>query len=221
MKDTEKQKVSKVFIPDKPFSLILPPVETGGSSVLMIGSTRSGKSTALKYILDNYYSKHIGVLFSQSIKAHAYKDMNYPLIAKSGVFIPELIHDMYSINKDTDNHYPFISIIDDCPLVRGDKELLKLTTIYRNMGLSSIWCCQNLGMLNPTCRSNINFVLLFKLNNTEAIEKTIKTFLRGYLPQGWNYDKKIEWYKTITDNHHFLLIDNLAGTIARCKIDIS
>jgi len=212
---------SETKIADAEFALQLPPEETGGCSILMIGSTRSGKSTALKFILDNYFKKHTGVLFSQSIKANAYKDMNYPLIAKSGAFIPELIHDFYVINKETKNHYPYIVIIDDCPLVRNDKELLKLATIYRNSGLSSIVCCQNLGMLNPTCRSNINFVLLFKLNNTEAIEKTIKTFLRGYLPQGWNYDRKIEWYKQITEDHHCLLIDNLNGTICRTKIDIS
>jgi len=207
-------------IPDKPFKLILPPVETGGCSILMIGSTRSGKSTALEHILDTYFKKHVGVLFSQSVKANAYKNMNYPLIVKSGQYIPELIHDMYSINKETNNHYPFLSIIDDCPLVRSDKELLKLTTIYRNSGLSSITCCQNLGMLNPTCRSNINFVMLFKLNNTEAIEKTIKVFLRGYLPNSWNYDKKIEWYKATLEDYHFLLIDNLNGTIQRCKIQV-
>lgn len=211
---------SAVNIPDAEFELVMPDVKTGGASILMIGSTRSGKSTALKYILDNYYKKHVGVLFSQSVKANAYKDMNYPLIAKSSAFVPELIHDFYSINKDTDNHYPFLVIIDDCPLVRSDKELLKLTTIYRNSGLSSIICCQNLGMLNPTCRSNINFVMLFQLNNTEAIEKTIKTFLRGYLPQGWNYDRKISWYKEQTQDHNFLLIDNLNGTISRCKIDL-
>jgi len=208
------------IIPDAEFELVMPDVKTGGASILMIGSTRSGKSTALKHILDNYYKKHVGVLFSQSVNANAYKDMNYPLIAKSSAFVPELIHDFYSINKETDNHYPFLVIIDDCPLVRSDKELLKLTTIYRNSGLSSIICCQNLGMLNPTCRSNINFVMLFQLNNTEAIEKTIKTFLRGYLPQGWNYDRKISWYKEQTQDHNFLLIDNLNGTISRCKIDL-
>lgn len=207
-------------IPDAPFLLQMPDVATGGCSILMIGSTRSGKSTALKHIMDKYFKKHVGVLFSQSINANAYKDMNYPLIAKSGAFVPELIHDMYSINKETKNNYPFLVIIDDCPLVRSDKELLKLTTIYRNSGLSSIVCCQNLGMLNPTCRSNINFIMLFKLNNTEAIEKTIKTFLRGYLPQGWNYDMKIDWYKRITEDHHFIFLDNLAGTIFRCKIDV-
>jgi hypothetical protein len=220
MPPKQDNEFQKVKIPDKAFKLIMPDAKTGGCSILMVGSTRSGKSTALEHILDTYFKKHVGVLFSQSIKANAYKTMNYPNIAKAGCYIPELIHDMYGINKDTENHYPFLSIIDDCPLVRSDKELLKLTTIYRNSGLSSIVCCQNLGMLNPTCRSNINFVMLFFLNNTEAIEKTIKVFLRGYLPQGWNYDKKIEWYKATTSDHHFLLIDNLNGTIQRCKIDL-
>ena len=207
-------------IPEADFQLELPPTETGGCSILMIGSTRSGKSTALKHILDKYFKKHVGVLFSQSIKANAYKDMNYPLIAKGCAYVPEIIHDMYAINKETKNHYPFLVIIDDHPLVRADKELLKLTTIYRNSGLSSIVCCQNLGMLNPTCRSNINFVCLFYLNNTEAIEKTVKTFLRGYFPQGLNYDQKIAIYKQLTEDHHFIFIDNLAGTISRCKIKI-
>ena len=210
----------KSKIVDTEFSLEMPPVETGGCSILMVGSTRSGKSTALKWIMDNYFKKHCGVLFSQSIKAHAYKDFNYPLLAKGCAYVPEIIQDFYKINKDTNNYYPFLVVIDDHPLVRSDKELLKLTTIYRNSGISSITCVQNLGMLNPTCRSNINFVMLFHLNNTEAIERTIKVFLRGYLPQGWNYDKKIEWYKTITQDHHFLFIDNLNGTIARCKINI-
>lgn len=214
------EKSDKTQIKDKPFSLTLPPVETGGCSILMIGSTRSGKSTALKHILDRYFKKHLGVLFSQSAKAHAYKDFDYPLLPLCVPYVPEFIHDAFLINKDTENHYPFLFICDDQPLVRADKEILKLCTIYRNSGLSTIFCAQNLGMLSPTARSNINFVLLFKLNNTEAIERTIKTFLRGYLPQGWNYDKKIAWYKAVTEDHHFLLIDNLAGTICRCKIDL-
>jgi hypothetical protein len=207
-------------IQDGEFKPELPPVETGGCSFLMIGSTRSGKSTALKHIMDNYFKKHLGCLFSQSAKADAYKNMNYPLIVKSAAFVPELIHDCYLINKDTKNHYPFLVIIDDCPLVRADKELIKLSTIYRNSGLSSIVCCQNLGMLNPTCRSNINYVLLFKLNNSEAVERTIKAFLRGYFPQGLTYDQKVELYEQLTQDHHFLFIDNLSGSISRCKINL-
>lgn len=209
-----------VKVPNKPFSLELPPVETGGCSVLMLGSGRSGKTTALKWIIDHYFKQHCGVIFSQSAKAEAYKHMNYPLLPLSSIFIPELMNDAYHINKETKNHYPFMFVLDDCPLVKNDKELLKLLTIYRNSGISGVVCVQSPTLLNPTCRSNFTFVMLFKQNSTEQIEQTIKGWLRGYFPKGWSYEQKIEWYKMATADHHFILIDNWNGTIQRCKIDL-
>jgi len=213
-------KPQKVNIPDKPFVLEPPPVESGGCSVLMLGSGRSGKTTALKYIIDHYFNKHCGVLFSQSAKAQAYAHMKYPLIPLSSSFIPELMNDAYHINKETKNHYPFLFVLDDCPLAKNDKELLKLLTIYRNSGISGIVCVQSPTLLNPTCRSNFTFTMLFRQNSTEQIEQTIKGWLRGYFPKHWNYETKIEWYKKATEDHHFILIDNWAGTIQRCKIDL-
>ena len=170
-------------IPDKPFGLDLPPVETGGCSILMLGSGRSGKTTALKHILDKYFKQHCGVIFSQSARAQAYQHMKYPLLPLSSCFIPELMNDAYRINKDTKNHYPFLFVLDDCPLVKNDKELLKMLTIYRNSGISGVVCVQSPTLLNPTCRSNFTFVMLFKQNTTEQIEQTIKGFLRGYFPK--------------------------------------
>ena len=198
----------------------MPPVETGGCSILMIGSTRSGKSTALKHILDKYFRKHLGAIFTQTARANAYKDMKYPLLPLSIPYIPELVHDAYKINMETKNHYPFLFVLDDQPLVRGDKELLKLATIYRNQGISSISCIQVQGLLSPTVRSNINFILLFKLNATEQIENTLKSFLRGYFPNGWTMEKKIAWYRDMCADHHFIFIDTLAGTICRCKLEL-
>lgn len=207
-------------IPDRPFHLEPPPVETGGCSILMLGSGRSGKTTALKYILDRYFKKHCGVIFSQSAKAEAYRHMKYPLLPLSSVFIPELMNDAYHINKETKNEYPFMFVLDDCPLAKNDKELLKLLTIYRNSGISGVVCVQSPTLLNPTCRSNFTFCMLFKQNSTEQIEQTIKGFLRGYFPKNWTYEEKIEWYKKATEDHHFILIDNWSGTIQRCKIDL-
>lgn len=211
---------SVVKVPTKSFQLDLPPVETGGCSVLMLGSGRSGKTTALKYIIDNYFKQHLGVIFSQSAKATAYQHMEYPLLPLSSVFIPELMNDAYHINKETKNHYPFLFVLDDCPLAKNDKELLKLLTIYRNSGVSGVVCVQSPTLLNPTCRSNFTFVMLFKQNSTEQIEQTIKGWLRGYFPKTWSYEQKIEWYRQATDNHHFILLDNWNGTIQRCKINI-
>ena len=79
-----------VDIPTKPFVLNPPPVESGGCSVLMLGSGRSGKTTALKYLIDHYFQKHCGVIFSQSAKATAYNNMKYPLLPLSCVYIPQL-----------------------------------------------------------------------------------------------------------------------------------
>ena len=211
---------NKVAIQDRPFNLQAPPVESGGCSVLMLGSGRSGKTTALKYIIDNYFNKHCGVLFSQSAKAQAYSQMKYPLLPLSCAFIPELMNDAYHINKETKNHYPFLFVLDDCPLAKNDKELLKLLTIYRNSGISGIVCVQSPTLLNPTCRSNFTFTMLFKQNSTEQVEQTIKGWLRGYFPKSWSYEQKIEWYVRNTADHFFILIDNWNGSIQRCRIDL-
>jgi GTPase SAR1 family protein len=102
------KKAKKVAIQDKPFHLEMPPVETGGCSILMVGSGRSGKTTALKYIIDRYFQKHVGAIFSESAKAEAYRHMKYPLLPLSCAYIPELIQDAYMINKETRNYYPFL-----------------------------------------------------------------------------------------------------------------
>jgi hypothetical protein len=212
---------SQVRIPDRPFGLELPDEKTGGCSILMVGSTRSGKSVALKTILDRYFKKHIGCLFSNSIHANAYNQMrSYPNLVPSGVVVPELLKDAYLINRETKNHYNWLFIFDDTPMVRNDKELLKLLTIYRNSGISGIVCTQSPTLLNPTCRSNFNFVLLFKMNSTERTEANVKIWLRTYFPKGYTMEDKMLWYNKATEDHHFLLIDNLNGTIARCKIDL-
>jgi hypothetical protein len=216
MTDTMRKK-----IPDKPFTLEMPPVETGGCSILMIGSGRSGKTTALKYIIDHYFQKHCGSIFSQSAKAEAYKNMNYPLLPLSSVYVPELVNCAYRVNRETKNAYPFLFVLDDVPLAKNDKELLKTMTIYRNSGVSCIHCVQTPTLVNPTCRSNYTYFLLFKCNASEQIENVCKFFLRGYFPNDWSMNKRVEWYKEQTQDHFFLFIDNWNGTIQRCRLDLN
>jgi hypothetical protein len=207
-------------IVDAPLELKLPDTKTGGASILMIGSTRSGKTTALKWILKRYFKDHIGITFSESARSPAYADMKNKNLPLSSAWIPELIKDMYKINKETKNHYDFMVILDDMPTVKFDKELLKLTTIYRNSNLSSICGIQSPALSTPTARSNFNFVFLFHANTTAQMEANIKHYLRGIWAEGWSYEKKIEAYREMTADHHFIFIDNLNGTIQRCKIDL-
>jgi hypothetical protein len=186
----------------------------------MCGSGRSGKTTALKYIIDNYFKKHCGVIFSNSSKAHAYREMKYALLPLSNAYIPELVNAAYRINKDTQNYYPFLFVLDDVPLARNDKELMKTTTIYRNSGISLIHCAQSPNMISPTCRSNYTFFMLFHNNSSEQAENACKFFLRGRLPNKWTMNQKVAWLQKQTEDHHFLLINNWTGEIFRSRINL-
>jgi len=204
-------------IPDEKFHLKLS--AKGGNSIAMIGSTRSGKSTALSYVLDKYFKKHLAVLMTNSPQADIYKSMKH--CVQSPQYLPKVLKDMYAINRDTSNHYDFLAILDDVVSgVKYDKEILKLLTIYRNSDISAIITAQAATLLNSAGRTNINFVLLFKLNSDEQIEKCVKFYLSSYFPPGMRMLDKIRYYRDATQDHHFFVIDTLNGGVYRTKIDL-
>ena len=199
-----------------PFDVQLP--TNGGCSWLLLGSGRSGKSTFMKYLYKNYFKKHITTCFSMSLHAEIYKDLDKS-VAVCSEYRPDIIHDMYEINKGTKNKYDFLAIVDDCPLTKNDKELMKTLCVYRNSGVSLIVANQELSMFNATARSNITFACLFKLNSDMAIEKAVKAYLRSYFPSSMNLNEMIKQYRLLTENHHFFFINNLTGKVCLTKIN--
>jgi hypothetical protein len=199
-----------------PFHCELP--TNGGCSFLLLGSGRSGKSTFMKWLYHHYFKKHITVCMTMSSQAEMYKDFN-----KGIVLCPEykgqIINDMYQINKETKNHYDFLAIVDDCPITKNDKELMKTLTIYRNSGISAIISNQELSLFNATARSNITFACLFRLNSDMAIEKCVKSYLRSYFPSSMNLNEMIRSYRKLTEDHHFFFINNLTGQVVLTKIN--
>jgi hypothetical protein len=191
----------------------------------MIGSTRSGKSTCLNYLMDKYYfnkdNKYINCIFSNSYQADTYDEFKKnKSTCGSILYQPEIIKEMYKINSQTGNKYKFNVILDDVVDKKYDKELVKMLTIYRNSRIGTIICLQNDKLLNATVRGNINHVLLFRLNSDEAIEKTIKMFLLSFFPSHYKMVDKIKKYKELTSDHSFFWINNLDGKIKLCKIKI-
>ena len=203
-------------IADKPFDLKLS-TDGSGNSIAMIGSTKSGKSFALSYILNHYFKKHIGVLMTNSPQASVYKTMKH--LVQSSEYFPKILKDMEYINEHTDNEYNFLSVLDDVVTgVKFSKEILRMLCIGRNKGMSAIICVQDITILNSAGRNNINFMMFFKLNTDDRIEKVIKHYLNSYLPKNTKMVDKIRWYKESTSDHHFILLDTLNGDIYRTKI---
>ena len=197
-----------------PFKFGLP--DNGGVSVCFLGSTRSGKTTFLKYLLDNQFHKHLKILMSNSIHNPIYNDVKD--VIKSPLYLPAVVKEAYEINRNTKNHYKFLMILDDVVSAKFDKELLKLLAIYRNSELSCIISIQSPILLNSATRGNLNYVMLGRMNSEEQIEKTIKMYLTSYL-KGKMADK-IREYRSLTDNYHWIVVDNLSGQIYRTKIGL-
>lgn len=202
-------------ITDREFRLNVPDAETGGMTVALIGSTRSGKTTLLTHLLDKYFDKHIGVLMTPSLHASIYKDIKS--LAKCPFYFPHIIDEMFKINKGSKNHYPFVAVLDDVVSAKFDKTLLKSFTIYRNSAITTIMSVQNPILFNSAVRGNFNTVLLGYLNSDEACEKVVRMFCYASIP-GKNIEAKIHEYKRLTADHHWICICHLTGDMFRFKL---
>lgn len=193
------------------------PDDSTGCSIVMIGSTRSGKTTLLNYLFKKHFSKYISCLMSGSLNSGSYKLLEKSCIV-SDMFHGEVLKDMYLINHKTKNHYKFCAIIDDITDHKGDKETLKLFTIYRNSRISTILCAQATTMMSKTTRANINVVCLGRLNNDSEIEAVIKNYLTSFFPTKLFMAEKIGLYRQLTDDHHWLILNQVDNDIFRTKL---
>jgi len=183
--------------------------ENGNMSFACIGSTRSGKSYATTYLYEKLFKKYITFLMTLTTHGDIYKPFKKNAVICEG-FNEKLIDEPMHINRETKNHYKFCCIMDDLVLDgKNDKAMTKLLTVGRNFGMSTIYCGQKMTMLSSTGRSNINFILCFKQNTENAIEDTIKCFLRSYFPKDMKINDMIRLYKEQTTDHNFFLIDTL------------
>jgi hypothetical protein len=193
------------------------PDDKFGCSVVMIGSTRSGKTTLLNWFYKEHFKDYISVLMSNSLNSGSYKSLEKTCVT-SDMFHPEVLKDMYKINHSTKNHYKFMCIIDDITDHKGSKETLKLFTIYRNSRISSVLCAQATTMMNKTTRANINYVMLGRLNNDSEIEAVIKSYLTSFFPTRLYMAEKISLYRQLTDDHHWIVIDQVGNDLFRTKL---
>ena len=212
-----RKKQYESFFPEKHFGLDL--LENGGVSIGLLGASRSGKTSVLKYLYKKYFSSRIGVMTTLSGHNEIYNDMSKNLIVDEE-FHPNILRQMYLINHGTDNKYRFIFILDDYNggVSKTNTEITRGLTIYRNSFIDFIYCNQDPTLINSTGRGNLNYVCLFKFNTSQVIEKAVKMFLLAYFPTDMKMAEKIKLYDTMTQDHQFFFLDNIEGKIYHCKL---
>jgi hypothetical protein len=208
----------KELLPFREFSLNLPDNKFG-CSIMLIASTRAGKTTMLNHIFETYFKDCITAVHTNSLQSDIYKEMKKHTIA-CPMYLPQIIKDCYKINKACNNKYRFLHIIDDVVDKKYDKTLMRLFTYWRNSRISGIITAQEISIMNSIQRSNINFILLGRLNSDMAIEKVIKSYLRSYFPKTMNLNDCIKAYKDLTSDHHFIVMDCINDDIFLSKISI-
>ena len=195
----------------------LPPSEEFGCSMIFVGSTRSGKTTMLNYIFNRHFKNYIITLMSNSLNSDAYKYLK-KLGVNSDFFHSEILKEQYQINHATKNHYKFMNILDDIPDKRNNNELKRMLTIYRNSRISCAISVQGITMLDKTCRGNINYVFLGRMNSDAEIEKVVKEYLVSWFPKNLRFHEKIALYRKLTDDHHWIVLNQIDGIIFRTKL---
>jgi len=203
--------------PAKSFELTLP--TNGGCSIALIGASRSGKTTLLKYLYNEYFTKHITIMFSMNPQADIYKDLD-PKVIISEEFHSSLMKEAHTLNKLTDNKYPFLFISDDFVnnKIKNDPEITRCLTIYRNSLTSSIFSFQGRTLLSAVGRNNMNYIAILKQQTPMEWVNVIKEFLSMWLPVGMTMAEMVRFCQEATVDHQFFFIDNIKGECYLTKL---
>jgi hypothetical protein len=201
----------------RPFSLELP--SEGSVAIGLIGTSRSGKSTLMKYLYKTHFKKHITYMATMNPHADIYKDMD-PKIMTCCEYHPEILREFHELNCATGNKFPFMFISDDfvSPKIKNDIEITRALTIYRNSGQSVLMSFQGRTLMNAVGRNNLNYVAILKQQTPMEFVNVIKEYLDMYLPIGMNMKEKVEFCRLATEDHQFFFIDNIKGECYLTKL---
>jgi hypothetical protein len=198
----------------------LPPIildEGTGSSMLIIGSSKSGKTTLMVEIVKKLYDdkKYITTLFAGNPQIEEYSHFSRVLMtAGFGKPHEQYIKSQQFVNSKVDNKYQFCNIFDDQIDLRYSKLLANLVLSYRNSMMSTIICLQSPKILTPACRSNMNNLICLWFNSEEIVTQILQIFIGDYFRRlGFHRQDWVGRYRQMTRNHNYLYLHILSETL--------
>ena len=201
------------------FKLKLDDQKVTGSSTVLFGASKSGKSYLMKNLLKKYYKNPntIIILFADNVHSNIYKDIDKKVIT-TDKFDPQLVKDIHKIQKKTNNKYQWLLVLDDMVLEKSDPQLLKMFLTYRNSKMSTIILLQSLSLLSKNARFNGNNFIFKKCNSQQYVDDVMQYFIGGYgVFAGKSKQEQTELFREITKDYGFCYLDALNDTISYHK----
>lgn len=189
-----------------------------GYTVGVFGSSRSGKTTFLKWLYENFLYKNYDVKIMFSSNSHK-KD--YEVFTKNkgllyDKFNNELCLMLHAIQKKTKNYYDMLIMLDDEINQKHSNVLQNAIITWRNANISTVVSLQATTLMNKNSRNNLHRLFLLKLNSNEEIISICEKLLMGIIPIPPNITKKQDkltylqkWYIENTQDYNIILIDTL------------
>jgi hypothetical protein len=187
-----------------------------GASLVLIGKSKSGKTSFLKKIVSHLPKDMIKIVISPNIHNDIYESMRNKCIY-SPTFDPQIVKLCQKINQKTKNHYRFCVVMDDLIDLKSNTTLLKMFLTMRNSNISTILSLQSPMLVNKLVRGNVNYALLTKQNNQESIEDSYNKFMSNF-SQDLGIKKRediVPVYNKLVEDYNFIYINFLKDKIYR------
>ncbi len=210
-----------------------------GNSVVLLGSSKAGKTTLLIKLFEEYFcskdapsfksgfkQEPISVLFSVNMQAKIYQAPVFKKVIKVDKFEKEsdlLIKKMKKINAMNKNKFNYMIVLDDIVDAKYSNVLNNLILTYRNSNFSSVISLQYPYLLSKSSRSSINQCFFGAFNTEESIEAVIKSFLGSqFARMGYTtLPAQIDLYRELTKDYHFLYWYSRERLLVRFKLDLN
>lgn len=191
-----------------------------GNTVLLVASSKAGKTTLQMHLYEKYFKKSIAIMFAHSTQLKIYKQKNLIVTDK---FEPDIIEIMRKLNKASNNKFDFTCLFDDMLQLKSNVVVQDLFLSLRNSNISSLISLQYVNLLNKACRGNVNTVLGGSMNSDENILVFIKCYLQSFMrSKGLRNDgDMLRYYRELTKNHGFINIHPSSGEISFCRLKLA
>jgi hypothetical protein len=192
-----------------------------GSTFLLCGSSKSGKSTLalqMAMVWKQKYPKTIIILVNDTWRSSGgiYRPLvdEYPDDVKvvNSDKITQTIQLVKKMQSESDGKHPVLFIIDDVIGSFWSGSIKQLINTLRNLNISTLMCLQQPTMFNPQNRGSINYVIGGRLNNQEQRKKFYDLFLAGLV---WNKNTAMENYSQATENYGKIFIDAINDDVKK------